>query len=179
MNLHSNIGVLTARAAAIGLAMGVLALAPQAALAAGKAASIEGVWRITGVAITGADPLTISSPQPSLYIFARGHYANVADNGRTARTAAPAFKDRAKPTDAEKLAKYDEWAPMAAQAGTYEVKGSTLIRHPIVAKNLAALEPGATPDVEIKVTANTLVMIAKAPAGQPAREQRVTFARVK
>lgn len=179
MNYHDTAALRTGRATALGLALGILAFAPQAVLAAGKAPSIEGVWRVTKVTATGANPMTIESPQPSLYIFARGHYSNVTDTSRTPRTGAPAFKDPAHPSDAEKLAKYDEWAPIAAQAGSYEVKGSTLVRHPIVAKNVGALAPGGTTDVEIKVTGNTLVMIAKSPAGAPAREQRVTLTRVK
>jgi hypothetical protein len=67
---------------------------------------------------------------------------------------------------------------VAAQAGTYELKGATLIRHPIVAKNVAAIGPTGQSESEIKITGDTLVMISKAPAGQPAREQRLTLVRV-
>jgi hypothetical protein len=154
-----------------------ICLSAASAAAQPSANSVEGVWKVTSAVATGANPVTNTSPQPSLYIFARGHYANVADNGRAARTAVT-FADPAKPTDAEKLAKYDEWAPIGAQAGTYEVKGSTLIRHPIVAKNVGALTP---PDQssEITVTGDTLVITTKSPPGQPAREQRLTLTRVR
>lgn len=162
---------------------GALALAAVACLLATSAtaqtaAAVEGVWKTTNVVVTGANPLTITSPQPSLFIFARGHYVNVADTSRTPRTAPAAFADPANPTDAEKLAKYQEWAPLNAQGGTYEVKGTTLTRHPIVAKNLAALTP-ADQVAEIELKGSTLVIITRSLPGQPAREQRVTMTRVK
>jgi hypothetical protein len=179
MNSHRKSAVLAGCAMAAGMAMAVVALAaPQAALAAGKAPSIEGVWKITNVTATGANPMTNPSPQPSLYIFSHGHYAVVADSGRTPRTSAT-VKDPANPTDAEKLAKYQEWAPLTAQAGTYEIKGATLTRLPTVAKNVSVIGPEGKSESEIKLTGTTLVMISKAPAGQPAREQRLTLTRVK
>jgi hypothetical protein len=179
MNSHRKSAVLTGCAMAAGMAMAVVSLAaPQAALAAGKAPSIEGVWKITNVTATGANPMTNPSPQPSLYIFSHGHYAVVADSSRTPRTSAT-MKDQANPTDAEKLAKYQEWAPLTAQAGTYEIKGATLTRLPTVAKNVSVIGPEGKSESEIKLAGNTLVMISKAPAGQPAREQRLTLTRVK
>ena len=164
-------------------AMAALALAAGASGAAaagakGKAASIEGVWKVTNVVITGANPVTIPHPQESLYIFSRGHYANVQVTGDKPRTASPAFKDPAKPTDAEKLARYDEWAPFGAQAGTYAVKGAKLTRTPIVAKAVVAVTAGAY-DSDMKLTGDTLVLTTHAAAGQPARDQTLTFARVK
>jgi hypothetical protein len=130
---------------AVAMAMAVISLsAPQAAFAAGKAPSIEGVWKTTDATVTGANPSTNSSPQASLYIFSHGHYAYVADTSRAPRTAAAAAKDPANPTDAEKVAKYQEWGPVIAQAGTYRVKGVTLIRLATVAKNVAAIGPGGT-----------------------------------
>jgi hypothetical protein len=159
------------------LALTAAACLAASSAAAQSAAAIEGVWKTTKVEVTGANPITIDNPAPSLYIFARGHYSNVADTSRTPRVAVT-FKDPANPTDAEKLMKYAEWGPFAAQAGTYEVKGGMLIRHPIVAKNVGALTP-ADQSSEIKLAGNTLVISTKSPAGQPAREQHVTLTRVK
>jgi hypothetical protein len=185
MNSHRNSAGLTDRtkltghAMAAGLALAVALLAaPQAALAAGKAASIDGVWKITDVKITGANPMTNSSPGPNLYIFSHGHYAHVADTSPTPRTAAPSAKDPANPTDAEKLAKYQEWGPVAAQGGTYKIKGATLTRVATVAKNVGAIGPAAQTDSEFKLTGHTLVLISKSPPGQPAREQTLTLTRV-
>src|SRR5689334_15620364 len=141
-------------------AAGVLLAAATGAMAAGakgKAPSIEGVWTVTNVVITGANPLTVTHPQENLQIFARGHYANVAVTGDKPRTASPAFKDPAKPTDAEKLARYEEWAPVQAAAGTYEVKGGKLIRTPVVAKSAIAVSSGPT-EAELKLTGDTLVL---------------------
>jgi hypothetical protein len=167
--------------AAIGLLTGALltgATGAAAAGAKGAAASIEGVWKVTDVVITGANPLKNPHPQESLYVFAHGHYANVQVTGDKARTASPASKDPAKPTDAEKLARYDEWAPLGAQAGTYAVKGAKLTRTPSVAKAVAAVTAGAY-DADMKLTADTLVLTTHAAAGQPAREQTLTLTRVK
>jgi hypothetical protein len=175
MNSHRNSAVLIGCATAVGLAIAVAS--SQAALAAGKAPSIEGVWKITDVTATGANPMANPSPQANLYIFSHGHYSVVADSGRAPRTSA-SVKDPANPTDAEKLAKYQEWAPLTAQAGTYELKGKTLTRLPTVAKNVSVIGPEGKAESEIKLTGNTLVMISKAPAGQPAREQRLTLTRV-
>ena len=179
MNSHRNSVVLTGRAMAVGLAMAVVSsAAPHAALAAGKAPSIEGVWKITDMTATGANPMTNPSPQASLYIFSHGHYVYVADTSAAPRTAA-SVKDPANPTDAEKVAKFQEWGPVIAQGGTYEVKGATLTRQATVAKNLAAIGPAGKAESEFKLTGDTLVLISKSPAGQPAREQRLTLTRVK
>jgi hypothetical protein len=151
-----------------------LSLVASPALAQ-SAAALEGVWKVTKVVATGANPLDIPNPAPSLYIFSRGHYANVADTSRTPRTSVT-FKDAANPTDAERLAKYQEWNFFAAQAGTYEVKGSTITRSPVVAKNVAAIAPYSA---EYRLTGDTLVLTSQAPAGQPAREQVLTLTRVK
>jgi hypothetical protein len=164
--------------AALALTAALCLAAASPTAAQSGASAIDGVWKVTHVQVTGTNPLTVTDPRPSLYIFARGHYSNVSETSTGPRTAVPAFKDPANPTEAERLAKYQEWAPFAAQAGTYEVKGSTLIRHPLVAKNVAALTPADQPS-EFKLTGNTLVITSKSPPGQPAREQRLTLTRVR
>jgi len=149
-------------------------LAPQAALA--QANSIEGVWKLTSIVRTGTQPLSLTSPQPGYTIYSHGYYATVTDNSTSARAASPPPKDPANPSDADKLARFAEWGPMQAQAGTYEVKGSTLTRKPEVAKNVSAM---ATPNVQqITVKGNTLVMVSQAPPGQTGT-QTVTMTRVK
>src|SRR4051812_3816047 len=87
--------------AALALAAG----ASGAAAAGAKAASIDGVWKTTDVVITGANPLTIHSPQESLTIFSHGHYATVSNQGEKPRTASAPLATPGKPTDAEKLAR--------------------------------------------------------------------------
>jgi len=154
------------------------AAAEAAGAKGGKAASIEGVWKVSNVVITGANPITVTSPQPSLYIFDRGYFALVQVTGDKPRTATPAFKDPAKPTDAEKLARYEEYAPFGAQAGTYVLKGGKLTRTATVAKAQVAMS-GTPYDVDATLSANTLVLTGHAAAGQPARETKITLTRVK
>lgn len=167
----------TALAALAALAL-VAGAGGAAAAATGKAASIEGVWKTTDVVITGANPLTNHSPQESLTIFSHGHYAAVSNQGEKPRTASAPLATPGKPTDAEKLARYEEWAPIGAQAGTYALKGGKLTRTPSVAKNVSAVTTGAF-ESDAKLTGDTLVLTTKAAAGQPARVQTITLTRVK
>ncbi len=69
----------------------------------------------------------------------REAYSILRDNSPRPRKPAPWAEDPAKLTDAEKIAKYEEWAPYAASAGTYEVKGDTLITHNVVAKQASGM----------------------------------------
>ena len=150
-------------------------LAPHAALA--QAASIEGVWKLTSIVRTGAQPLNLTNPQPGYTIYSHGSSATVTDNSAPPRKATPQAKDPNNLTEAEKAARFDEWAPMQAQAGTYELKGATLTRHPQVAKNVGAT---AQPNVQqVTIKGNTLTMVSQAPAGQPPGTQTVTMTRVK
>jgi hypothetical protein len=182
MDTSRNTGGWARRTAACVLASVVLgAAAAPSAVAAGKsgAASLDGVWKITNVTTTGANPSTVANPQPGLFIFAHGHYSFVAVMGDKPRSAAPSAKDPARPTDAEKLAKYEEWSSIVAQSGTYEVKGATLIRQPLVAKNVVAMGPEGRAEQEFKLSGDSLVLTSKSAAGQPVREQRMTLARVR
>ena len=169
---------LSFKPAAAVAAIVVLGVATGAAAAEAKAASIEGVWKVSNVVITGANPISVPSPQPSLYIFHHGYFALVQVTGDKPRTASAPMKDPAKPTDAEKLARYEEWAPFGAQAGTYELKAGKLTRTAIAAKGASAMN-GTPYDVDAKVSATTLVLTGQAPAGQPARETKITLTRVK
>jgi len=58
----------------------------------------------------------------------------VRDNSIYPRKPSPPAADPGQLTDAEKIARYDEWIPFGASAGTYEAKGDTIITHNIVAK---------------------------------------------
>lgn len=167
---------MTSRAALLVL----FVLVPGIAMAQQNASPVDGVWRITEIAVTGTNPSTNSSPQPSLILFARGHYSWLNVNGTTAR------KQRANPatpgklTDAEKLAAYEEWGPLTANAGTFEVKGSTLTRRPTVAKNVGPSAPGASPQVqEFKVDGNTLTLTGPSGGPNSKNQTRFTLTRVR
>ena len=154
---------------------------PALAFGQGRAAapSVEGVWKIAEVVTTGANAATNANPQPSLVIFTRGHYSYVSVGGPTPRPTAAAPKDPNKLTDAEKLARYEQWSPFTANAGTYEVKGATITRRPLVAKNPAVMTTDAPIVQEFKLEGNTLWLISKSAAGQPASETRTKLVRVR
>jgi hypothetical protein len=141
------------------------------------AKALEGVWHVTKVVKTGADAGTDEHPQPSLQIFHGGYYSIVRDNGVQPRAAAPEPRDPARLTDAEKLAKYEEWAPFAASAGTYEIKGNKIVTHNLVAKQVKGV--GLTEEATILFTGDTFTATAKSPPGLPPGERSTTYTRVR
>jgi hypothetical protein len=60
--------------------------------------------------------------------------AQDSDGRQLPRQVPPPLKTAGKPTDAEKIALYELWAPVVADAGTYELRGSILIQRQIVNK---------------------------------------------
>ena len=90
----------------------------------------------------------------------------------------PAAKDPAKLTDAEKIARFEQWNPFTAQSGTYEIAGTTLTRRPVVAKNVAVMTTNPPIVAEFTLDGDTLVLNTKSAAGQPASETRTTLTRV-
>src|SRR5262249_35630669 len=100
----------------------------------------EGVWKISEEIMPSTKPsekgVTITNPQPSLIIFSRSYYSEVFVRGEQPRAVVERPKDPQNLTDAEKIARYEQWRQFAARAGTYEIKGSTLITRVIVAKNV-------------------------------------------
>lgn len=154
-------------------------LLPAIALAQANTSPVDGVWQITEISTTGPNPNTNSKPQPSLIIFARGHYNWIHVAGTTPRKQRAAAATPGKLTDAEKIAAFDEWQPLTANAGTFEVKGSTLTRRLTVAKNVGPMAPGANPVVqEFKVEAKTLTLSGPAP-GDPSAQIRYRLTRVR
>jgi hypothetical protein len=158
--------------------LGCTQAAPPAPAREEAAPSVEGVWKITDIVITGANAGTNPSPQPSLVIFTRGHYSYLSVNGSATRPEFTAAKDPAKLTDAEKLARFEQWNPFTANAGTYEINGTTLTRRAIVAKNVTVMTTDAPFVSEFTLDGNTLVLITKSAEGQPASETRTTLTRV-
>jgi hypothetical protein len=141
------------------------------------AKSLEGVWKVTKVVRTGANAGTDLNPQPSVQIFYRGYYSLVRDNAGAPRRAAPDFKDPTRPTDTEKLTKYEEWAPFAASAGPYEIKGDKIVTHNLIAKQVKGV--GATEEATILFTGDTFTATAKNLPGAPAGERSTTYTRVR
>jgi hypothetical protein len=136
------------------------------------AESLEGVWKIAKVEKGG---VTDANPQPSLQIFSRGYFSIIRINSSEARKPSPMPKDPEKLTDAEKIARYEEWAPYAASAGTYEIKGNRLITHNVVAKMVRGMT--LTEEAAIKFEGNTFV--ASPLPGQPNSDRQTTYTRVR
>ena len=154
------------------------ATATRAAQKTPTTSSLEGVWKITKVVRTGADARVDTHPQPGLQIIYRGYYSIVRDNSSAPRKPSPAAKDPAHPTESEKAVRYDEWAPFAASAGTYELKGDTIITHNVIAKQVGGV--GMTEEATIRFEgADTFVATAKSPPGAPAGERQTTYTRVR
>jgi hypothetical protein len=139
-----------------------------AARQAPTAKSFEGVWKVTKVVRMGPNPGTDTHPQPSLAIYSRGYYSILRDNSSGPRQSAPMAKDPARLTDAEKIAKYEEWAPYNASGGTYEVKGDKLITHNVVAKQVGGTT--ATEVAIFKFVGDTYIVRPAPAPGAPAGE---------
>jgi hypothetical protein len=121
--------------------------------------SLEGVWRVTEVTVTtpsaapGALPKgTHTNLQPALLIFTGKHYSTVTDTAAKPRPTS-GFKVAGKPSADEMLA---QWGPFAANAGTYELSGSTLTRRAIVAKNPVNQHQKVVTRSTIKLDGNSL-----------------------
>ena len=121
--------------------------------------SIQGVWRPVEVTITNPTPTrgnltkgTHTELQPALLIFTAKHFATVTDQAAKPRPTV-GFKVADKPTAEEMQA---IWGPFAANAGTYELSGSTLIRRAIVAKNPANQHEKVVQRSTIKLEGNNL-----------------------
>ena len=93
--------------------------------------SIEGVWKVVEWQEAGK---TYTSPQPGLIIFTKGYYSIMLIMLAQPRPAVPAPKDRQNLTDADKIARFEQWRSFTATSGTYEAKGESVSMRPIVAK---------------------------------------------
>jgi hypothetical protein len=139
---------------------------------------LQGVWKIAEVIIPeNGTTTTVSNPQPGLIIFTKGYYSVAVVRGVQPRPAVAPPKDSLKLTDDEKIARFEEWNTFVANSGTYEIKGSMLIRHPIVAKNVSVMTK-ETPTVnEFKLEGTNTLWLNPTP-DRLATEPRVKYTRV-
>jgi hypothetical protein len=142
-------------------------------------ASLEGVWKVAEIVTTGANAATIRNPQPSVVIFTRGYYSYVSVNGAQPRPKFGPAKDPARLTDAEKVARFEQWSPFTANSGTFELKGTTLSRRPTVAKNEDVMSTNPPIMNEVQMEGNDLWLITKSAPGQPPSETRTRLTRAK
>jgi hypothetical protein len=131
-----------------------LALFPAILLAQNPAKkSLEGVWKIAESEFMGADTSKISNPQPSLIIFGPKYYSMMMVPGEKPRAL---FKGL-NPTNEEKISAFDSFF---AQSGTYDVAGSVLTVHPVVAKNPNYMSGGFI-KYQFRLDGNTLWLTSK------------------
>jgi hypothetical protein len=142
---------------------------------------LEGVWKITEVMVTysntaGKDStITVNNPQPGLTIFTKGYYSVMAVRGSQPRAAVDPPKDPNNLTDAEKIARFTQWRTLTANSGTYEIKGSTILRHPIVAKNVDVMTQETATIYEFKLEGdNTLWLSAPRSTTEPGLKAKWT-----
>jgi hypothetical protein len=144
-----------------------------------KKTQIEGVWKVAEVVAPASTAnekgTSITSPQPGLLIFTKGYYSNIAVAADQPRAAVAPAKDPRNLTDAEKIARYEQWSQFLANAGTYEVKGSTLTLQAMVAKNVQVMTTASTIIWELKQEdANTFWLIPPADRAATSRRVKVT-----
>ena len=145
-----------------------------------KKTGLEGVWKVAEVQVPGSSPTdkgtTITTPQPGLLIFTKGYYSGMAVTGPQPRATVDDPKDPQNLTDAEKIARYDQWRPFIANAGKYEVKGSTLTMHAMVAKNPNAMSGTTAVTWEFKMDGTNALWLVPPP--ERATDARIKFMRV-
>ena len=118
-----------------------------------KRESLQGVWQTVEVTVTGpgARTITIPEPRPNLIIVTAKHYSRVEIHSEGPR---PAPADMMKASADELRA---VWGPFVGEAGTYEVAGGhAMTMRPLVAKNPAAMAPGAFTTYSYKLDGDTL-----------------------
>ena len=122
-----------------------------------RTGSIQGVWQVVEVRVSGPSPstITIPEPRPNLTIITARHYSRVqveADGPR------PVLANVAKASADELRA---TWGPFVGEAGTYEITGNLITMRPIAAKNPAAMMHGAFTTWSFKLTGDTLLVTAE------------------
>jgi hypothetical protein len=123
---------------------------------------LEGAWRVTEITTSGPAARTLTSPQPGLLLFTGRHYSYTLVTG-----------DEPRPDLGGGLVSATDlltiWNPFTANAGTYEVSGSRMVRRPIVAKSPDAMAPGAFNEYTFVLTADTLWITTAGTETGPAR----------
>jgi hypothetical protein len=140
------------------LSIALCVVSANAAFAQTKS-PIEGVWKITEWIESGK---TNTNPQPGLIIFTKGYYSVAELMGPPRADSIPNNMGREVP-DAEKIGLYEQWKWFVGMSGSYEVKGSTVVLHPLVAKTTWDMNRQTPHGTEFKLEgSNTLWLIPKA-----------------
>jgi hypothetical protein len=129
---------------------------------------VEGVWKITEWTESGK---TNTNPQPGLIIFTRGYYS-VAILMAPRAGSIPSNMGR-EPTDAEKIGLFEQWKWFVGISGSYEVKGSTVVMRPIVAKATWDMNRQNAPEFKLEGS-NTLWLIPTGDATKVGLRMKLT-----
>ena len=143
---------------------------------------LEGVWRVaelifpeTSPFVRPGGPRVITDPEPSLIIFTGRYYSRMTiEEPRQPVNAQPNPRNA---TDPEKLALYEQWRPLSASAGTYDLNGSTVTLRTIVAKNVAPANGYVAVRWEIKLENSDTLWIMPPPQ-RAASEPRARLVRL-
>jgi hypothetical protein len=134
----------------------VVLVTVQSAVAQGK---VEGAWKVIEVTLTGPNARTIPVTQPNLYVFTEKHFSYAGIQSETPRPELPA-----NATDAQKVA---TWTPFYANAGTYEIRGTTFTGHAIVSKDPNQMKEGSLGICDLKFEGKMLFVTFKATDAGP------------
>ncbi len=129
--------------------------ATQMTAEADEPGPLEGAWKL--VERHRSDGTTVKNPV-GLMVFAQKHYSWLVTIAERPRY------EQGQETDAQKITVFDS---LGANAGTYEVSGSVLTRHPQVAKNPWVMELSEIVQ-DFKIEGDTLTLTSRPPeGGQP------------
>lgn len=130
--------------------------------------SIEGTWQMYEVTVSrGANFRTAINPNLGLLMFTERHYGmfvNAGDRPDVPPGSGPLA------TDELKLAAFESFI---ANAGTYEVSGSKLTLHLMLARSPSGL--GSSPEFGYRIDGDKLITTTTSSAGV---ETRTTYARL-
>ena len=135
-------------------------LAVQSAAAQGK---LEGVWKVTEVNYIGKRAVTITAPQPSIWIFTKNYLSRVEVQNDRPRRDLP----QKSATDAQKVETSTPFDAVVAVVGTYEIKGTTFAAEVILGKNPINMAPFKFFTADFKIEGDTLLITIKATDAGP------------
>ncbi len=96
-----------------------------------QAQSIQGTWQL--MAMSAADGTPWAS-HDGLWTVGERHYSYVLVFSPEERQPLPPLETPGQPTDAERIAFVNHLGPFFAEAGTYDLSGTTITFHPIVSR---------------------------------------------
>lgn len=136
-------------------------------------AALQGVWRTVEVVVPGS-PARTYRPGATLAIFHGRHYSRIEVHTEQPRSP---LADQAS-ASADQLRAV--WGPFVGEAGTFELSGNeTITMHPTVAKNPAAMAPGASSVYTYRRAGEQLTLTQVRTHGGPSPDPiTITLARV-